>query len=306
MPTRLIREGFLDSDPLRAAGELAEVLFTRLMLVADDYGRFDGRVTVICRRCWPLGGPSEDSVAERLAALAANGLVVVYEVDGKPFICIQKFRQRLRVKNASKYPDPPDSSPRNPQPPVKPPPSDGHATDGRALEVHAKAEVHNPPASATTVEKSPAPSDSAAALAEERLTQLQAQASASNVEGANGTPAGILAAVCMRNSIRATAFNPLVVDWARDGVTVEQLRAAIATARMRKPAPENIPLSYLDPILGDRVRPKVDVAWRGDDAKAEALCRDLGIPGAKIREERPQWHARIEQALSERARSHVA
>lgn len=106
MPNRIIREGFLDAEAIARAGEAAEVLFTRLILVADDFGRFDGRLTVICRRCWPNGGPDEESVRERLRALAMNGLVVMYEADGKPFLFLPNFKQRTR-STKSKYPLPP-------------------------------------------------------------------------------------------------------------------------------------------------------------------------------------------------------
>lgn len=106
MPNRILREALLDSDPVAAAGELAEVLFCRLLLVADDLGRFDGRVTVISRRCWPLGGPGEEAVAERLGSLVRNGVIVRYEVEGKPFIVIPKFKQRTR-QTTSKFPAPP-------------------------------------------------------------------------------------------------------------------------------------------------------------------------------------------------------
>ena len=106
MPNRIIREGFLDAEAIARAGEPAEVLFTRLLLVADDFGRFDGRLTVICRRCWPNGGPPEDDVRERLKALAMNGLVVMYEADGKPYLFVPNFKQRSRATK-SKYPPPP-------------------------------------------------------------------------------------------------------------------------------------------------------------------------------------------------------
>lgn len=109
MPSRYIRDGLLDSERLARAGELAEVLFVRLMLVADDYGRFDGRITVMCRKCWPIGDestPSELDIIDRLAALDREGLIRAYEVDGKPYILIPRFRQRTRAQR-SKYPDPP-------------------------------------------------------------------------------------------------------------------------------------------------------------------------------------------------------
>ena len=105
MPNRIMREGFLDAEAISRAGELAEVLFTRLILVADDYGRFDGRLTVICRRCWPNGGPDEESVKERLVALAKHGLIVRYEVDGKPYLFLPNFKQRSRAMK-SKFPPP--------------------------------------------------------------------------------------------------------------------------------------------------------------------------------------------------------
>lgn len=106
MPNRILREGYLDSEKIRRAGEAAEVLFARLVLVADDFGRFDGRLTVICRRCWPNGGPGEPEVAARLDALIREELVEHYEVEGKAFICIPNFKQRTRASR-SKFPDPP-------------------------------------------------------------------------------------------------------------------------------------------------------------------------------------------------------
>lgn len=128
MPNRILREGLLDSEPLRAAGELAEVLFNRLLLVADDFGRFDGRVTVICRRCWPNGGPFEEEVSRRIAKLIEHGLVIGYEVDHKPFIYIPKFKQRTRSAK-SKFPAPPTGSQANDgQMPVNEPTTDGQVT----------------------------------------------------------------------------------------------------------------------------------------------------------------------------------
>lgn len=122
MPNRILREGLLDSERLRLAGEAAEVLFVRLTLVADDFGRFDGRVTVICRRCWPLGGPDDKDVLERLVKLTEQRLVIAYEVDGKPFIFIPNFKQRTR-SSKSKFPDPPPGLQSNDGPTADKPPS---------------------------------------------------------------------------------------------------------------------------------------------------------------------------------------
>lgn len=134
MPNRILREGYLDSEKLRLAGELAEVLFVRLMLVCDDFGRFDGRVSVICRRCWPICGPTDEDVLTRLVALTGNGLVVTYEVDGKPFIYIPNFKQRTRSPG-SKFPNPPTGSQSNDGPTAVMPPS----TDGQVSAVGARS-----------------------------------------------------------------------------------------------------------------------------------------------------------------------
>lgn len=122
MPSRYIRDGLLESTAIAAAGEPAEVLFVRLLLVADDYGRFDGRLSVIERKCWPDRGPGQEEIEQRLAKLAATQdprgvpLIVRYEVDQQPYLLIPKFRQRTRALK-SKYPDPPQDFPQDdPQP----------------------------------------------------------------------------------------------------------------------------------------------------------------------------------------------
>lgn len=112
MPGRLIRAEYLDSEAVSHLDDAGEVMLVRLMLVADDYGRFDGRLSIIQRKCWPIGlvdkDPSTEEIERRLAVLEAGGIIVRYEVDGKPYIVIPKFRQRTRA-NSSKYPPPPPS-----------------------------------------------------------------------------------------------------------------------------------------------------------------------------------------------------
>jgi uncharacterized protein YdaU (DUF1376 family) len=121
-----------------------------------------------------------------------------------------------------------------------------------------------------------------------------------------GTPAAMLAAVCTANGVTpATPFHPLVVEWAKAGITMDRLKAAIATARLRKPKPEKIPPGYLDTILMDKSKP-VDSRWKKDDGEAERLCRELGIPGAKVNEDRFDWHSRIARALQNQAQRQVA
>jgi hypothetical protein len=112
MPTRLIREGFLDSDKIDTLSNGAEIFFVRLMLCADDYGRFDGRSLIIKNRAYPLKDKlTIKKIDEWMTECIKKGLIIRYMVKDKPYIEIIDFKQRLRSKK-SKYPD-----------------SDGHMTD---------------------------------------------------------------------------------------------------------------------------------------------------------------------------------
>lgn len=147
--------------------------------------------------------------------------------------------------------------------------------------------------------------DSAATLGAAALERLRTPLpmAETRIDSDDNTPAGTLAKVCCDNAIRTTPFHPLVVEWAREGVTVQRLKAAIATARQRK-GDGKIPVAYLDPIVRDNSKP-VDNSWKRDDATATELCAALGIPGPKRGELAPEFHGRVETALAERARSAV-
>jgi len=105
MPNRVIREGFLDSDPINALSEEAQNFFIRLMLVVDDYGRFDGRPQTIKSRCYPLDNKTAATVRKLLSIVCQAKLVTLYEVEGKTYIQLEKFNQRLRQKR-EKWPNP--------------------------------------------------------------------------------------------------------------------------------------------------------------------------------------------------------
>lgn len=107
MPNRILRDAALDSDRLAAVSEQAEVLFYRLIMVADDFGRYDGRVSVIRARCFALRqSVPEDEISSRLDELSTAGLICTYSVQQKPYLLIPRFAQRQRAEK-SKFPDPP-------------------------------------------------------------------------------------------------------------------------------------------------------------------------------------------------------
>lgn len=120
MPNRIIGGGICASDTLQALADNAEaeVLFYRLLVVADDFGRFDGRLAVIRAACFPLRTETTltQKIGHWLTALERVRLIRRYEVDGKPYLLINKWEQHQRIRAVrAKYPDPPQNFPPNSQ-----------------------------------------------------------------------------------------------------------------------------------------------------------------------------------------------
>ncbi len=70
------------------------------MSVVDDYGRFDGRISVLRANCYPLKLDlvSDADVRKWRSETVKAGVVSVYHVDGKEYVQIEKFNQRMRGK----------------------------------------------------------------------------------------------------------------------------------------------------------------------------------------------------------------
>lgn len=108
MPSRILREGILTSDRINTLSAAAEVFYRRLMSVVDDFGRFDGRASILRVSCYPLrvDAVREADLSRWIAECVKAGLLVLYAVDGKPYLEMQDFRQQTRAK--SKFPPPSD------------------------------------------------------------------------------------------------------------------------------------------------------------------------------------------------------
>lgn len=106
MPTRYLKPGILDSEPINALSPRAENLFYRLLVNADDFGRFDARPVLIKSKCFPIKEEmTTEIVSELLAELVSNGLIIVYKSNDKPYLQMQKWDNQPRAKE-SKYPAP--------------------------------------------------------------------------------------------------------------------------------------------------------------------------------------------------------
>ena len=111
MPTRMIREGWLESDRIDQLDANAERFFLRLMLKADDYGRYHAAPQMLKSMLFPMKEDIRATDMTRcLAACEKAGLIRCYEVSGKQLLEIRRFDQRLRTKNG-KFPPPADTCP---------------------------------------------------------------------------------------------------------------------------------------------------------------------------------------------------
>ena len=115
MPNRIIKESICTSDSIDGLTWFEEVLFYRLIVNCDDYGRFDGRPAIIKNRLFPLKESlTAKAVSEAINRLASAGMVALYEFEGKPYLYLPTWNchQSVRSKR-SKYPSPdvPGNSP---------------------------------------------------------------------------------------------------------------------------------------------------------------------------------------------------
>lgn len=95
MPNRILRD-WTYSDLIDKVSFQAEVLFTRLIMKADDYGSYYAKPKLINGSCFPLKDIRESDISRWLQELASAGLIVFYRAENKDFLHIVNFNQRLR------------------------------------------------------------------------------------------------------------------------------------------------------------------------------------------------------------------
>lgn len=110
MPNRILRESVCVSETIDKLTWFEEVLYYRLIVNCDDFGRFDGRVAVIKNRLFPLKDTlTLKTVEAALHGLANAGLVTLYVFEGKRFLCLPTWgKYQTQRAKVSKYPAPDD------------------------------------------------------------------------------------------------------------------------------------------------------------------------------------------------------
>jgi hypothetical protein len=111
MPNRILKESICTSDNIDKLSAFEETVFYRLIVNCDDFGRFDGRPKIIASKLFPLKDIRTNQIESALRALTSAELVILYEVDGKPFLQMKTWdrHQQIRAKK-SKYPAPEDGN----------------------------------------------------------------------------------------------------------------------------------------------------------------------------------------------------
>jgi hypothetical protein len=109
MPDRILRAKILTSDLVNSLSWPGEVFYRRLMSAVDDYGRYDARVSILRSSLYALklDKVSDADIVKWLGECSKAGLISVYQVQGKDYLEILQFRQRLRAMK-SQYPPPED------------------------------------------------------------------------------------------------------------------------------------------------------------------------------------------------------
>lgn len=110
MPNRILKESIRISDSIDRLSWFEEVLFYRLIVSCDDYGRYDGRPAIIKNMLFPLKeNLTLQTVTKAINNLASAELVVLYEFEGKPYLYLPGWNEHQAVRaKKSKFPAPED------------------------------------------------------------------------------------------------------------------------------------------------------------------------------------------------------
>ena len=117
MPNRIIKESICSNEQIDQLSPFEEIFFYRLIVNADDFGRMDGRPSILRARLFPLKAIRDDQIEKALHTLTSVELVHRYYVHGKPFVRLLGWErnQQIRAKK-SRYPSPEDADGSEPIP----------------------------------------------------------------------------------------------------------------------------------------------------------------------------------------------
>lgn len=304
---RTIKPDFWTDEKVVELSAFARLLFIGLWNFADDEGRMECSPRRIKMQILPADSVEVPRLLDELRAL---DLIDTYTVDGVEYLQVQGFakHQKIDRRSTSKYPKRPAGSAVPADPPRIPPTEwKGMEGNGReettpAVPIETTADSGQPPAGVVPAEAGTATPDPKIAA---QIEQLRVGTPVGSDEH---DKAGELWAVLKANGCRGTAAHPSVIEMVRDGVTVQELRAAIAEARKSNDGQLNP--AYLVPIV-ERLRSgkgKANgkaAAWATDERATEAKARELGLWPARGNESWDDLRGRIRARLARQAEESV-
>lgn len=112
MPNRIIKESIKRSPEIDRLSWFEEVVFYRLIVTADDYGRLDGRPVVLKNDLFPTKETvTKKAIEDAISKLVSVGLLIPY-VDAEsdmPYLAFKKWEKHQTIRNKySRYPAPPN------------------------------------------------------------------------------------------------------------------------------------------------------------------------------------------------------
>lgn len=111
MGNRILKESICTSERIDLLTAEEERFFYRLLVNCDDYGRMDGRPSVLRAKLFPLKiDRIKDAWVDRvLARLEQVGLITTYSVEGRRYLYMRKWAKHQQVRALkAKYPPPPE------------------------------------------------------------------------------------------------------------------------------------------------------------------------------------------------------
>ena len=109
MPNRIIKESICTSNEIETLTPEQEILFYRIIVNCDDYGRMDARLPILRAKCFPLriDKIKDKDIQGWLDALIKQGLIYIYAVDGKQYLQMTTWEKHQQVRaKRSKFPAP--------------------------------------------------------------------------------------------------------------------------------------------------------------------------------------------------------
>jgi hypothetical protein len=104
LPNRILRENLLKSRKYNAVQAAERDMYIRLMLLVDDWGRYNADPVIIAKEAYPTNeNTTSKHTKPMLDALAKSGLILLYTDGKEEYLQITNWNQRTRA-TVSKFP----------------------------------------------------------------------------------------------------------------------------------------------------------------------------------------------------------